>query len=414
MPIGRGKRSDREPERPEQAVSAVAAPTAGSAARLARPDPEPGSVPSGLPPALPPGSMPPGMLVAGAWAWRILAVAAVLGLVLFLIVQLRELVIPVLVAVLIAALLVPLVHFLVRHRWPKWLAIAVAEIGLLVALSGLIYLVVTQVARGFSDLQAKSVESYAQLKDFLLASPLHLTEAQLNDYISQIVSSAQKDSQVLVSGALSVGLTLGHVLTGLLLVLFSTLFLLIDGRGIWAWVVRLFPRRARPAIDGAGHAGWATLGNFVRVQILVAFIDAVGIGLGAFILGIPLAIPIAVLVFLGSFVPVIGAVVTGTLAIFIALVYNGPVTALIMLGIVLLVQQLEGHVLQPLIMGTAVKVHPLAVVLAVVAGASLAGIPGTFFAVPVVATVNVMIGYIARGQWRTDPRPAVEEVAPVE
>ncbi|MCU1569414.1 MAG: family transporter [Naasia sp.] len=392
----------------------MAAPTAGSAARLARPDPEPGSVPSGLPPALPPGSMPPGMLVAGAWAWRILAVAAVLGLVLFLIVQLRELVIPVLVAVLIAALLVPLVHFLVRHRWPKWLAIAVAEIGLLVALSGLIYLVVTQVARGFSDLQAKSVESYAQLKDFLLASPLHLTEAQLNDYISQIVSSAQKDSQVLVSGALSVGLTLGHVLTGLLLVLFSTLFLLIDGRGIWAWVVRLFPRRARPAIDGAGHAGWATLGNFVRVQILVAFIDAVGIGLGAFILGIPLAIPIAVLVFLGSFVPVIGAVVTGTLAIFIALVYNGPVTALIMLGIVLLVQQLEGHVLQPLIMGTAVKVHPLAVVLAVVAGASLAGIPGTFFAVPVVATVNVMIGYIARGQWRTDPRPAVEEVAPVE
>jgi predicted PurR-regulated permease PerM len=189
-----------------------------------------------------------------------------------------------------------------------------------------------------------------------------------------------------------------------LLTLFSTLFILIDGPNIWRWVVRLFPHRARSAVDGAGRAGWITLTNFVKVQILVAFVDAVGIGLGSFLLGVPLAIPIGVLVFLGSFVPVIGAVVTGALAVFIALVYNGPVIALILLIVVLGVQQLEGHILQPLIMGSAVKVHPLAVVLAVAGGSIVAGIAGAFFAVPVVATLNVMVNYVASGAWRSPTR----------
>ncbi|MCU1437911.1 MAG: family transporter [Naasia sp.] len=357
-------------------------------------------------------ALPTGMRIAGAWGWRILVLAAVVGLVIFLVIQLRYLVIPLLISVLLAALLIPLVRFLMRHRWPKWAAVAVAEFGILIAISGLVYLVITQVIRGFGDLRQQTVESYDQFKDFLLTSPLEISEDELQNYIEQAVTQLQEDNGILLSGALSVGSTLGHVLAGLLLVLFSTLFLLIDGRGIWNWIVRLFPRNARQAVDGAGHAGWRTLGNFVRVQILVAFIDAVGIGLGAFFLGIPLAIPIAVLVFLGSFVPVVGAVVTGALAVFIALVYNGPIIALWMLVIVLLVQQIEGHILQPLIMGTAVKVHPLAVVLAVAAGGFLAGIPGTFFAVPVVATANVMIKYIAQGRWRTDHGPTEKDVVP--
>ncbi|THG28418.1 AI-2E family transporter [Naasia lichenicola] len=359
-----------------------------------------------------PGAVPPGMQIAGAWSWRILVVTAVLALVLFLIVQLYLVVIPVLIAVLIAALLVPLVNFLIRHHWPKWLAILVAELGTLAAIAGLVFLVVTQVARGFGELRNKAMQSYSDLQAYLLNGPFHITQAQFNDAITQIGNAIQQDSQVVVSGALSVGSSLGHVLTGLLLVLFSTLFILIDGRGIWAWVVGLFPRRARRAVDGAGQAGWLTVGNFVRVQILVAFIDAIGIGIGALILQVPLAIPIAVLVFLGSFVPVLGALFTGVLAVFIALVYNGPVVALIMLGVVILVQQIEGHVLQPLIMGTAVKVHPLAVVLAVGSGAILAGIPGTFFAVPVVAALNVMIKYIAQGDWREKPKPQLEDVVP--
>src|SRR5215218_8449436 len=357
-------------------------------------------------------AVPPGLRIAAAWSWRFLVIIGMIAVVIWLVIQFRDIVIPLLIAVLIAALLAPLVHFLVRHHWPRWLAIAVAEIGTLLAIGGLIYLVVTQVIRGFDDLRTQSLQSYDQFKDFLLASPFQISERQLNNWIDQAVQSIQQNNGMLLTGALSVGTTLGHVLTGFLLVLFSTLFLLIDGRGIWHWVVRLFPHRARPAVDGAGRAGWHTLGNFVRVQILVAFIDAVGIGLGAFILGGPLAIPIAVLVFLVSFVPVVGAVVTGILAVFIVLVYSGPVPALIMLGVVLLVQQIEGHVLQPLIMGSAVKVHPLAVVLAVVGGGIIAGLPGTLFAVPFVATMNVMVKFIAQGTWRVNSKPQLEDVVP--
>jgi predicted PurR-regulated permease PerM len=149
----------------------------------------------------------------------------------------------------------------------------------------------------------------------------------------------------------------------------------------------------------------------------VAFIDAVGIGLGAFVLGLfyggfPLVLPIAIAVFLASFIPVVGAVATGIFAVFVALVFLGPIPALIMLGIVVLVQQLEGHVLQPLIIGNAIKVHPVAVVLAVATGGFIGGIPGALFAVPLVAVLNVMIGYIARGEWRTNPHPTVADVVP--
>jgi predicted PurR-regulated permease PerM len=351
------------------------------------------------------------MRIAAAWAWRFVVVIAALGILVYLIAQVSEVVIALLIAVLIAALLMPFVNFLIRHHWPKWLAILVAELGTLAALGALIFLVVTQVIRGFDGLRTQTVQSYGQFTQFLRDSPFQISETELSDAINQGVKGLQSGG-ILVSGALSVGTTVAHVLTGFLLVLFSTLFLLIDGKGIWHWIVRLFPHRARAAVDGAGRAGWHTLGAFVRVQILVAFIDAVGIGVVALILQIPLAIPIAVLVFLGSFVPVVGSFVTGALAVFVALVYNGPVTALIMLGGVLLVQQIEGHVLQPLIMGTAVRVHPLAVVLSVIAGGILAGLAGTLFAVPFVATLNVMVKYIAQGHWRVNPKPQLEDVVP--
>jgi predicted PurR-regulated permease PerM len=176
--------------------------------------------------------------------------------------------------------------------------------------------------------------------------------------------------------------------------------------------VRLLPRRARPAAEGGSRAGWVTLANFTRVQILVASIDAVGIGLGVLLLGLPLAVPIGVLVFLGSFIPIVGAIATGFVAVLVALVYSGPVVALIMLAIVLGVQQLEGHVLQPAIMGTAVKIHPLAIVLAVAAGSFTAGIAGALFAVPLMAFLNASISYVASGRWRVNPNPTVKDILP--
>lgn len=359
-------------------------------------------------------TLPVGIRIAGAWSWRVMVIAAVIALFIYLVITLREIVVPFMIAILLAALLVPLVNFLVRHRWPKGLAVAVAEVGLIAVLVGLVVLVVVQVRTGFPDLQKQSVEAYDNFTQYLLDSSLHLTNSDINGYLGQAWTAIQKDSQVLVSGAVTFGTTAGHVLAGMLLTLFATLFMLIDGKGIWAWVVRLFPRKARPAIDGSGRAGWVTLTNFVRVQIFVAFVDAVGIGLGAWIIGLffggfPLVIPITVAVFLGSFIPVVGALFSGVLAIFIALVYLNPFAALIMLGVVIAVQQIEGHVLQPFIMGTAVRVHPLAVVFAVAAGGFLAGIPGALFAVPVVATLNVMVKFVASGQWRTIPQPTKAE-----
>ncbi len=352
----------------------------------------------------------PGMRIAAAWSWRILVVAGAVALVGYLFVTLHIVAIPFLVALVLAALLVPFANMLQRHRWPKWLAVAVSEIGVLIVLAGLITLVVWQIRSGFPDLQKQTTERIGDLRAFLAAEPFNLSTRDVDGYLQDAWTAIQKDSSGILSGALSLGSTLGHVLAGFLIVLFTTLFILIDGRGIWNWVVRLFPRRARPAVRGAGEAGWLTLTTFVRVQIFVAFIDAVGIGLGAWILGLvfggfPLVLPIAIAVFLGSFIPVVGAVLTGAIAVFVALIYLGPFPALLMLAIVILVQQLEGHVLQPFIMGTAVKVHPLAVVLSVAAGGFIAGIPGAFFAVPLVAVLNVMIGYIARGEWRSDPLP---------
>ncbi|MEP6842549.1 MAG: AI-2E family transporter [Pseudolysinimonas sp.] len=362
-------------------------------------------------------SLTPAIRIAGAWSWRILAVAAVFGVFVFLFIQLREIVIPFMVAILLAALLVPFSRWLQRrHHWPKWAAVAVSEVGILTILAGLIYLVVSFIIRGYPALEKQTVSRYAELKIFL-ANSFGLTDKDISGYVDQIVKGIQQDSSSLLSGALSVGSTAGHLLAGFLIVLFSTLFLLIDGRGIWHWIVRLFPVKARAAMVGAGEAGWITLTTFVKVQIFVAFVDAVGIGLGAFILGLftggfPLVIPIAIAVFLGSFIPVVGAVFTGVIAVFVALVFLGPVPALVMLGVVILVQQLEGHVLQPFVMGNAVKVHPLAVVLAVATGGLIGGIPGALFAVPVVATLNVMIGYVARGEWRDNPHPTVSDVIP--
>jgi predicted PurR-regulated permease PerM len=363
-------------------------------------------------------SVPRGVRVAGAWSWRLLVIGGVIAVIVFLIIQLRLIVIPVLIAALVSALLVPFVAFLHRHRWPRWLAIVTAMLALILIVGALVYLVVFQVRSESSHLRDQSVAAYNDFRSWLTTGPLDLTQAQIDQYLAQLWTSLQQDSQVFISGALSIGATLGHVLAGVLLTLLSTLFILIDGKGIWSWIVRIFPRRARPAVDGAGTAGWATLVNFVRVQILVASIDAVGIGLGAFILQLPLVIPIAVLVFLGSFIPIVGAVITGALAVVIALIYNGWVAALVMLGVVLLVQQVEGHVLQPLIMGTAVKVHPLAVVLVVAAGSLVAGIPGALFAVPLVAVLNVMIGYVSGGTWRPErpggaPRPPAKTSAPL-
>lgn len=352
------------------------------------------------------GSLPPGLRIVTAYSWRFLVIGAAVALAVWLVIQLKLLVIPLMVAILVTALVWPAFSFLVRHRFPRWLAIVIAIVGLLAIVSALCWLVVWQVTQQWASVQARTVEAVHEFRQYLIDGPLHLTPVEIDNVLTQSWSLMQQQAELLLSGALAIGTTVGHFATGVVLSLFILLTLLADGAGIWRWTVRIFPRRAQKAADGAGRAGWVTIVNYARTQLLVATIDAIGIGLGAFLLGVPLAIPIGVLVFLGAFVPIVGAVVTGALAVFLALVYNGPWIALWMLVVVLGVQQLEGHVLQPLLMGSAVKVHPLAVVLVVAGGAMIAGIPGALFAVPVAAFINVVAVYLSSRAWETGIQPA--------
>ncbi|MFK4761976.1 AI-2E family transporter [Microbacterium sp. ZW T5_45] len=353
-------------------------------------------------------AVPMGLRVTAGYAWRLLLIAAVVAGFIWIVIQLKLLVIPLMVGILVTALLWPAFEWMLRHRFPRWAAVTISLAGTIAIVGVLLWLVIWQVREQLGDVQDRSAQAVEDFRQFLLTGPLHLSDSQIQDYIDQGLEIINEQTQLLLNGALAVGTTAAHVVTGAVLSLFILICLLADGAGIWRWTLRLFPRAARPAADGAARNGWQTIVNYARTQLLVAAIDAVGIGVGAALLGVPLAIPVAVLVFLGSFIPIVGAVVTGALAVLLALVYNGPWIALAMLAVVLGVQQLEGHVLQPILMGSAVKVHPLAVVLVVAGGSMIGGIPGALFAVPLAAFVNVAAVTISTGSWRTGDRPEAD------
>lgn len=350
-------------------------------------------------------AVPFALRVAAGYAWRLLLIAGAAGVVIWIVIQLKLLVIPLLVGILITALLWPAFGWMLKHRVPRWIAIVVSLLGTLAIVGGLVWLVSWQVASQWRGVRDSTVTALEEFRQYLIDGPLHLSADQIQQYLDSAWLMIQQQTQMITSGALAVGTTLGHVATGAVLALFILICLLADGGGIWRWTVRLLPSAAQPAADAAARNGWATVVNYAKTQLLVATIDAIGIGLGALFLGVPLAIPVAVLVFLGAFVPIVGAVVTGAVAVFLALVYNGPWIALWMLVVVLAVQQIEGHILQPILMGSAVKVHPLAVVLVVAGGTMVAGIPGALFAVPLAAFVNVVAVTLSSGSWRTGDDP---------
>ena len=348
--------------------------------------------------------------VAGAWSWRLIVIAGAGWVVWKGLGHVSLLVIAMMVAMLLAALLSPTVMLLRKKGVRAGGAAAIAELGLLLLLAVIISLTGQQLVRGFATMANKAVQGYQQLVDWWLKSlGYDLGADQLNQLLHQIENTFKDNPNTVLNGVSRVGSTAADVATGVLLTLFTLLFFLMEGERIWLFVVGLFPKDAREAVNGAGRAGWKSLGAYVRVQILVAAIDAIGIGLGAAILGVPLAIPLGVLVFLGSFIPVIGALFSGAVAVLLALVALGPVQALIMLGIVLLVQQVESHILQPLIMGKAVSLHPLAVIFAVAGGSMIFGAAGALFAVPVLAVVNSVVRYLAARQWEDDPELRREE-----
>lgn len=333
-------------------------------------------------------SVSPLVRKAAAWSWRLLIIFGALVAVLWVARRLEIIVVPVALATMLAALLMPAVDFLDRRGAPRGGAVALVLLSGIAVVGGILTFVVSQFIEGMPALGEQVTRSIDGLRRWLVDGPLNLSREQIDNAGNAAIEAVQSNQERLTSGALSTAGTITEIVTGALLVLFTLIFLLHGGRNIFGFVTKIFPPDVRDRVRGAGRAGFHSLIGYVRATFLVALVDAVGIGTGLAIMGVPLALPLASLVFLGAFVPLVGAVVTGFLAVIVALLTKGVVYGLMTLALLLAVQQLEGHVLQPLVMGRAVSIHPLAVVLAIAGGGVLAGIVGALLAVPAVAFLN--------------------------
>ncbi|HET6636219.1 MAG TPA: AI-2E family transporter [Streptomyces sp.] len=399
------------------AAAAADGPPPGPADGPPRIPPPPGYAPSGTPRPEPAAAIPWGIRVAAEAGWRLLILAGVVFVLMKIVSAISLLVIAFSAGLLITALMEPTVARLKRVGLARGLATLLTFIIGIVIMGLVGWFVVWQVTENLPTLTSRVQDGIAQLKSWAIHGPFHVSEKQVDD-IAQTLSDWLGDHSKTVTSAGLTGVTVFvEFLSGLFLAMFVTLFLLYDGAKVWSWTLKFVPAAARDGVAGAGPRAWVTLTSYVRGTVIVAFIDAVFIGIGLWFLDVPLAVPLAVFIFLFAFIPIVGALASGTLAVLVALVTNGIFTALMVLLVVLVVQQLEGHVLQPFILGRLVRVHPLGVVLAVTAGSLVAGIPGAVVAVPLVAVANTVIGYLkayAQGQMAHYPQPHGATEAPEE
>jgi predicted PurR-regulated permease PerM len=349
-------------------------------------------------------AVPWGVRVAAEAGWRILVLAGTVWVLMRVISAVQLVVLAFVTALLITALLQPTVTRLRRSGVPRGPATALTAVLGFVVMGLIGWFVTWQVMENIDTLSDQIQDGIDELRKWLLHSPFHVTDKQINRIAKNLREAIGANTDQITSAGLEGVTVVVEALTGILLTIFSTLFLLYDGERIWAWCLKLVPAAARPGVAGAGPRAWRTLTAYVRGTVLVALIDAIFIGLGIYFLDVPMAVPLAVFIFLFAFVPLVGAVVSGALAVVVALVTRGVFTAVMTLGVVLAVQQIEGHVLQPFILGRAVRVHPLAVVLAVSAGGMVAGIGGAVVAVPLVAVTNTVVGYLRAYSQQPVPR----------
>ena len=337
--------------------------------------------------------------IAGAFArlatvsWRFLLVVAAVVVLGYLAAKLWVVILPLLLALLLATVLWPPVRLLRRGGAPPALAALLAIVLALLLLVGVIAGLAPQVTGQAQELADQVAAGLEKLQGYLIGPPLNLGEERIGGAVDDVVRSLQDNAQNIASRVLTGAAAAGSLLLTALLALVLCFFYLKDGPKFLPWLCGLTGPRAAPHVDAIARRGWTTLSGFIKAQAIVGLVDAVFIGVGLALLGIPLALPLAVLVFFGAFIPIIGAVVTGALAVLVALVTNGATSALIVIGLVLLVQQLEGNVLQPILVGRTLDLHPALVILAVTAGGSLRGITGAFLAVPVVAVGGVTVRY---------------------
>ncbi|MGI5156032.1 AI-2E family transporter [Microbispora sp. CA-102843] len=347
--------------------------------------------------------VPPTLATLAAWSWRLLLLGAMVYFLWQVIGRISFVVMPVVVALLLAALLHPLTRRLraagLRPIYATWITMLLG----LALIVGIGFLIGVRANEEFPRLVLQIQVTVRNVQDWLLHGPLHLKEAQIADFVDQLSSQVTQYRSQITSTLLSGATAVVEVLTSIVLILFVTFFLLKDGERIWSWFLRAFGGGTAPRVDRAGRAAWATISHYVHGTVAVAAIHGLVIGVVLAGMRVPLWAPLAVLVFLASFIPIVGILFAGGIATLVTFGSQGWVYALIFVGILVVEQQLENHVLQPLIVGRALEFHPLAIILVLAVGGVLGGIAGAVVAVPLTAVIYRALPELRRGQPAIEP-----------
>ena len=345
-----------------------------------------------------PWSVPHGLDVAAGLAWRVLLIASAGFVVIYLAGTFSVVLVPVVLALIVASLLAPEAHLMSRKvRWlPHALATAIVVVGGLAVVGGVFTGVVFAFISGLPELTSQLSNSLTEIQNWVRTGPLGLNNQQFTAIGDQVLTGIRSSQSSIASSALGAVSTVGELVTEGLLALFTLIFLIHDGGSIWRFLLQGVPRRVRGRADLAGRRAFASLVGYTRAIVVVAFIDAVTAGVGLWLIGVPLAVPLAALIFFGAFVPTVGAVVSGAVAALVGLVTGGVTDMLLVVLLLLAVQNLEGYILQPLFLGKSIKLHPLAVVLPIACGLVVAGVPGALLAVPLVTVLDAGLRSLTR------------------
>lgn len=341
-----------------------------------------------------------GLRSSAIWAGRFVLIVIATAILLWLLAQVWVGVFPILLALILTTVLYPAASALMRRRWPPALASSLTLVGFLVVVSGVLAAIAPSIIDQSSEVVTRAEDGIDQLRDWVAGPPFNLSSERVDETIDQGVQAVtdwlQGNSGSIASGVLSGFSAVGSFTVTFVLTLVLTFFFLKDGARFLPWLRRSAGRSVGRHLTEVLTRVWRTLGGFIRTQAIVSAVDAVFIGLGLLLLGVPLAPALAVLTFFGGFIPIVGALLAGSLAVLVALVSNGWAIALAVLGVVLLVQQIEGNVLQPVLQSRTMEMHPGIILLAVSGGGTIFGIVGAFLAVPVAASVTVVLRYMSQ------------------
>ena len=358
-----------------------------------------------------PTSEGPSLLaVAAGYSWRILIVLLLAWVFVQVLIKLRLVVLPVIAALFVTALLGPLAQKLKAKGWPPVLATWTVMLGTILVFAGVVGAVAPSVGDELDDVGSSAKEGFEDVIDYLAESPLKVSKADVDRFLDQAVEEISANRDKITAGVLSGAAKAVEFITEFFLTLVLIFFFVKDGPQMFSWFEAQFPRRNRRHVRAIGERAWAAIGGYLRGTAIIALVDALLIGLTLLFVGVPLVIPLSVLTFFGAFFPLVGAVAAGVVAALVALVTSGPLDALIVAGAILVIQQVEGDVLQPIVMGKSVRLHPVVILLALTAGAVTGGLVGAFIAVPVAAVAASVGNYIKKVNREQQPPPLSESI----